>query len=130
MASISQKDKFVLAIKIGCRNLVQNLEKFLISLDKTIYLKERNLHMGFFLRVIFSIFRVGLISGIGYRWIFPEDIFSRILVLSRFLQILIFLWFILQLDVCESQNSCSNFSICQIALFGYKRYNVRLFDIL
>ena len=31
----------------------------------------------------FLIFRLDLISWIGYRWIFSEDLFSRILVLSR-----------------------------------------------
>ena len=37
-----------------------------------------------FTRVIFLKFRVDLISRIGYRWIFREDLFSQILVLSMF----------------------------------------------
>ena len=37
-----------------------------------------------FTRVIFLKFYVDLISRIGYRWIFREDLFSQILVLSMF----------------------------------------------
>ena len=40
--------------------------------------------MDLFSRVIFLTFRVDLISRIGYRWIFREDLCSQILVLSMF----------------------------------------------
>ena len=66
---------------------------------------ERNFRVDLFSRVIywgFFTFRVYLISQIGYRWIFREDLFSRILILSMFLYILIFSWFVLQLIVYES----------------------------
>ena len=69
------------------------------------YLKARNFRESSFLT-----FRVDLISRTWREWIFS--------------------WFVLQLVVCESQNSCSNFLIFQIALFGYKMLNSQLFDIL
>ena len=40
--------------------------------------------MDLFSRVIFLTFRVDLISRTGYRWVFREDLFSRILVLFTF----------------------------------------------
>ena len=40
--------------------------------------------MDLFSRVIFLTFRVDLISRTGYGWVFREDLFSRILVLSTF----------------------------------------------
>ena len=46
----------------------------------------------------FLIFQLDLISWIGYRWIFREDLFSRILVLSRFY----ILWFF---AFCSSTSS-------------------------
>ena len=46
------------------------------------------------------------------------------------LYILLFSWFVLQPVACESRNSYPDFSIFQIALFGYKTLNSRLFDIL
>ena len=61
-------------------NLVWAILKFV----RTWYLKERNFRLDLFSRVIFLIFRVDLISRIGYRWIFREDLFSQILVLSMF----------------------------------------------
>ena len=46
--------------------------------------------MDLFSGVIFLTFRVDLISRISYRWIFGDDLFWRILVLSMFY---IFLFF-------------------------------------
>ena len=59
----------------------------------------------------------------------PRD-FSRGFIFENlsFINILIFSWFVIQIVVCESRNSCPNFSIFQIVLFGYKRLNSRLFD--
>ena len=51
---------------------------------RTWCLKKRNFRMDLFSRVIFLIICADLISQIGYRWIFREDLFSRILVLSMF----------------------------------------------
>ena len=61
--------------------------------------------------------------------------FSRGFIFANFcfinvLYILIFSWFVLQLVVCESQNSCPSFSIFQIALFGYKILTVILDSLI
>ena len=45
---------------------------------------KRDFREDLFSRVIFLRFRVDLISQIGYPWIFCEDFFSRMLVLSMF----------------------------------------------
>ena len=73
-------------------------------------------------------------GGFNFANWLPVD-FSRAFIyanlsFTKVLHILIFSWFVLQLVVCESRNSCPNFLIFQIALFGYKRLNSRLFDIL
>ena len=69
-------------------------------------------------RVIFLTFRMDLISRTGYRWIFHEDLFWWILVLSMFY----IFWFFRGLFF----NSYPKFSIFQISLFGYKRLGSRL----
>ena len=48
------------------------------------YFKEGNFFVDLFSWVTLLIFPVDLISRIAYRWIFREDLFSRILVLSMF----------------------------------------------
>ena len=62
-----------------------------------------------------------------FAWIqFPELVtggFFANLSFIKVLYILIFSWLVLQLVVCESQNSYPIFSIFQIELFGYKRLN-------
>ena len=64
------------------RKSLTNLDllNFLMSARKkyqAIPLKERNFGVDLFLRIIFLIFCVDLISRIGYRWNFHEDIISR-----------------------------------------------------
>ena len=65
--------------------------------------------------ILASQFRVGLIMRIGYGWIFREDLFSLILVLWIFYIFWFFLWFVLQLVVCESGSAYPNCLIFQIA---------------
>ena len=89
-----------------------------------IYLKERNLHESFFFKHFIRILFCELAI-----WIFHKDLFFQILVLSM-LYIFRFFHVVLQLVVCESRNSYPIFLIFQIALFGYKRLNSELFDIL
>ena len=100
------------------------IDRFIRIYDRTRYLtfygyekydaiKERN-------------FCVDLISRIGYRLIFREYLFSRILVLSLFYITWFFSWFAFQLVVCESWNSYPNISISQIALFVYNGLNPQL----
>ena len=110
------------------------IDRFIRIYDRTRYLtfygsekydaiKERSFCVDLFSRVIFLTFCVDLISRIGYRLIFREYLYSRILVLSLFYITRFFSWFAFQLVVCESWNSYPNISISQIALFGYNRLN-------
>ena len=57
-----------------------------------------------------------IILHTSYHWVFFKDIF-RNLSFINVLYILTFSCFVLELVVCESQNSCPNFSIFQIAFF-------------
>ena len=50
-------------------------------------------------------------------------IFANIGFINAFYIFMILSSFVLQLVVSESRNSCPNFSIFQVALFGYKRLN-------
>ena len=62
----------------------------------------------------------------------PVDFFQGFIYLfcgSQFYQCFIyfdFLRFVLQLVVCETENSYQNFSLFQIVLFGYRRLNSQL----
>ena len=63
------------------------------------------------------------IKNVPYGQKFLRGFIFANLIFINILYILIFSWFAFQLVVCESRNSYSNFSIFQIALFGYKRLN-------
>ena len=92
--------------------------------------EERNFRLDLFTRIILLI----ISRGFNFANWLPVDssrgfIFANLCFINV-LYISIFSWFVLRLVVCESRNSYSNFSIFQIALFGYNRLNSRLFDIL
>ena len=88
------------------------------------YLKERNFCVDLFSRVIsFNVSREFDFANwlpVDFSWGF---IFAN-LSFVNVLYILTFSWFVL-LFFSESRNSYPNFSIFQVALFGYKRLNSR-----
>ena len=98
-----------------------------VKLSVLLILKnEKKIHFAwiYFRESFYLTFRVDLILRIDYRWIFREDLFSWILVLSMFYIFWFFLGlFFSQQYVCKSRNSYSVFLIFQIVLFGYKRLN-------
>ena len=112
----------------------RNFDKVICTKYNWTYPKKRNSRRNLILQVFFFFFFFKFSRGFSFvNWLLV-DFLRRFIFLNlsliNVLYILNFLWFVLRLVLCESRNSYSNFSKFQIALFGYKRLNSWLFNIL
>ena len=64
------------------KDVISNFDyaRMIFALFDLMFLKERNFRVDLFSRVIFLTLNVDLISRIGYRWIFREDLISLLKV--------------------------------------------------
>ena len=119
---MSETSIFMFVMTYCCNNIF--ILTFFFVFTIAVYLKQKNFCLDLYSRVLFNISR-----GFNFaNWLLVD--FSRgfnfaNLSFINILYILVFSCFVLQIIVCESQNSYPNFSIFQIAFFEHKRLNSR-----